>query len=142
MTIQALPSDTVMPAGPILQRPVRALLSGVGIWLVGALLTIIGTRGLPADAGASTTYLTFSWMVLATVVVLLSVSYLRRVDTSSRTEGVLVGVVWVATFVALDLVHFAFMHPAALGGYAAAHLPTYLPVPVMTTLVLGWLRGR
>jgi hypothetical protein len=34
------------------------------------------------------------------------------------------------------------MHLAALGAYAAAHIPTCLPVPVITTFVLGWLRAR
>lgn len=142
MTTQTLSGNGSFAARSSIQRPVRALLSGVAVWLVGALLTTIELRGLPPDVAGSASYTAFSWMMLATVVVGLSVAYLRRVGMSSRTEGVLVGVLWVATFVALDLVHYALMHPVALGTYAGTRIPIYLPVPVITTLVLGWLRAR
>ena len=142
MTSQVVSERHATGAGSRIQQPGRALISGLGVWMVGALLTIVGLRVLPADVGASATYLSFSWMVLATVIVAMAVGYLRRVGTSSRTEGILVGALWVATFVALDLVHYAVMHPAALGGYLTTRIPTYLPVPMITALVLGWLRGR
>jgi hypothetical protein len=142
MTSQTLSTASPVTAGSPIQRPVRALLGGVTVWLVGALLTIVGMRVLPPDVGASASYLAFTWMALATVLVALSVRYVQRVGVASRTEGVLVGTLWVATFVALDLVHYALMHPGALGSYATTRLPSYLPVPAITTLVLGWLRGR
>ena len=127
---------------PTIQRPARAVLYGIGAWFVWVTLAVTAYELLPAEIGNSTVFVATTWLLLAALVAGLAADYLQRVGVSSRGEGLMIGVLWAAMFVVLDLGHYAVMHPALLNGYLERTVLPYLIVPTLTTVLMGGLRRR
>ena len=140
MTSQTL--DRPWPTPRLIQRPVRAVGSGAGVWLIWVTVVVLAFELLPTDTGSSAVFVAMTWVALAILVAATATAYLRRVSMSSAREGLLIGLLWVASFIILDLVHYALMHPALLDGYWSQSVPPYLVVPALTTVLLGGLRAR
>jgi len=83
-------------------------------------------------------------VALAALVLGFSVLYLRKVGRSSFGEGIVVGLVWVVVMIAVDFAHSVVM-PAMVpdfGAYVAAVAPSYVVMPIITTLTMGYLERR
>ncbi len=124
-----------------MQRPRRALLYGLAIWLVWTTLVITAFQMLPADIATSALFVSMKVVTLAALVLALAVHYLRKVTASSLREGLLIGLSWTATIIALDLSHY-LMAPFDIGNYFITVAPSYIVVPITTTLVMGYLKRR
>jgi hypothetical protein len=123
-----------------LQSPKRALLYGLGVW-VG--LVVISLVLLPAEGKHEALYESIKLSTLAGVTLALTIWYLREVNGSSFGEGLLVGAIWAAIVIALDLaLYFAGAFNIGLGEYFTDVASSYLAIPVITTLAMGFLRHR
>ncbi|MGH3995793.1 MAG: hypothetical protein ACRDSN_25395, partial [Pseudonocardiaceae bacterium] len=80
---------------------------------------------------------------LAAIALAFTILYLRKVGAGSAVEGILVGLLWAAVVIALDLVLFAFgAFNMGIGDYLLDVATSYLVFPVVTTLVMSYLRPR
>jgi hypothetical protein len=121
-----------------MQSPRRALLYGPGVWLG---LVVISLILLPAEGKNEALYESIKLTALVGVTLTLTIRYLSKVRGSSLGEGALVGVVWAAIVVALDLVLYAFgAFNIGLDVYFSDVASSYLAIPVITTLAMGYLR--
>ena len=125
-----------------IQQPARAVLYGIGVWFTWVTVVVTAYELLPAEIGSSAVFVATTWALLSALVAGVAASYLRRVGASSVGEGLVIGLVWAAMFVVLDLGHYAAMHPALLDGYLERTVPPYLIVPALTTVLMGGLRRR
>lgn len=66
------------------------------------------------------------------------------VGESSIGEGFLVGLGWVVVMIALDLAHSILMPEMVpdIGAYLIAVAPSYVVMPIITTLTMGYLERR
>ena len=83
-------------------------------------------------------------VALAALVLGSAILYLRKVGESSFKEGLLVGLGWVVVLIAIDLAHSVVMPEMVpdIGAHFATVVPTYVVVPIITTLAMGFLERR
>lgn len=127
-----------------MQAPIRMLLYGIAIWFVWVSLVVFSAQLLPAEISGSPLFVSLQMVALATLVLGLTVLYLRKVGRSSFGEGILVGLVWVVVMIAIDFAHSVVM-PAMIPdfrAYIAAVAPSYVVVPIITTMTMGYLERR
>ena len=124
-----------------MQRPKRALLYGLAIWLLWVSLVIAALELLPAEATGSSLFAALKFGSLGLLVLGFAVLYLRAVGRSSFNEGLLVGLSWMVITIALDLAHY-LMVPFDIPRYAVDVAPSYVIMPITTAVVLGCLLGR
>ena len=127
-----------------MQAPIRSLLYGIAIWFVWVSLVVFSAQILPAEISSSPLFVSMQMVALAALVLGFTVLYLRKVGQSSFGEGIVVGLVWVVVMIAVDFAHSVVM-PAMVpdfGAYIAAVAPSYVVVPIITTMTMGYLERR
>ena len=78
-------------------------------------------------------------LVAATIA--FTILYLRKVTAGSFGDGLGVGIVWTVVVVALDLVLYLLgAFNIGLGEYFTDVASAYLVIPVVTVLIMGYLR--
>ncbi len=123
-----------------MQSPKHALLYGLGVW-VG--LVAISLVLLPAEGKNEALYESIKLSALVGVTLGLTILYLTRNPLGTVTEGLLLGFGWAAIAVALDLVLYATgAFNMGLGDYFVDVASSYLAMPVVTTLALGFLARK
>ncbi len=127
-----------------MQSPIRALLYGIAIWFVWVSLVVASAELLPTEIVGSALFVSMQMAALAALVLGFTVHYLRKVGAGSFGEGLLVGLVWVVVMVALDLAHSVVMPEMVpdLGDYLATIAPSYIVIPIITALTVGFLERR
>jgi hypothetical protein len=127
-----------------MQSPIRVLLYGIGIWFVWVSLVVTAAQALPAGIVGSPLFVSMQMVVLATLVLGSTILYLRKVGDGTFKEGLLVGLGWVVVMIALDLAHSVLMPGMVpdIGAHLAVVAPTYVVVPIITTLTMGNLERR
>ena len=127
-----------------MQMPIRALLYGIAIWFVWVSLTVASAQLLPARIVGSALFVSMQMIALAMLVLGFTVLYLRKVGKGSFGEGLLVGLSWVVIMVALDLAHSLVMPEMVpdIGAHLATVVPSYVVMPIITTLTIGYLDLR
>lgn len=123
-----------------MRSPKHAFLYGLGVW-VG--LVVVSLALLPFEGENDALYESIKSTVLAAIALGFAIAYLRRVASSSVGEGVLVGVAWAAIAIALDLALFtAGAFNIGLLAYFTDVASSYLVIPVITALAMGYLQPR
>lgn len=123
-----------------LQSPKRVLIGGLGVW-VG--LVAISLILLPAEGKHEALYESIKLSTLVGVTLALIIWYLRDVRNGTMVEGLVVGLIWAAMVIALDLVLFALgAFNIGLGVYFTDVASSYLAIPITTTLTMGYLQPR
>jgi hypothetical protein len=127
-----------------MQSPIRALLYGIAIWFIWVSLVVTSAQILPTGISGSPLFVSMQVIALAALVLGFTILYLRKVGEGSFKEGLLVGLSWVVVMVAIDLAHSVVMPDMVpdIGAYLAAVVPTYVVVPIITTLTMGYLERR
>jgi hypothetical protein len=127
-----------------MQAPIRTLLYGIAIWFVWVSLVVFSAQLLPAEISGSPLFVSMQMVALAALVLGFTVLYLRKVSQSSFGEGLFVGLVWVVVMIAIDLAHSVVMPEMVpdFGAYFAAVAPSYVVMPIITTLTMGYLERR
>jgi hypothetical protein len=127
-----------------MQSPIRALLYGIAIWFVWVSLVVTAAQVLPAGIVGSPLFVSMQAVALAALVLGSTILYLRKVGEGSFKEGLLVGLGWVVVMIALDLAHSVVMPEMVpdIGAHFATVVPTYVVVPIITTLTMGNLERR
>jgi hypothetical protein len=117
-----------------------ALLHGFLVWLIPFLVAVLA---FPLKASWRSLFESIMPLALCVVVVVCARRYFRRVGKPSVTEGVMLGLLWFAISVAIDLP--LMLSPPisySLEEYAADIALTYLMIPVITTgMALQQRRG-
>jgi hypothetical protein len=128
----------------IMQSPIRALLYGIAIWLVWVSLVVFSAELLPTSIVGSPLFVSMQIIALATLVLSSTILYLRKVGEGSAGEGLLVGLAWAVVMVGLDFAHSVIMPEMVpdFGAYFAAVAPSYVIMPIITTLTMGYLERR
>ncbi len=127
-----------------MQSPIRALLCGIMIWFVWVSLVVFSVQILPTEISSSPLFVSMQMVALAALVLGSTILYLRKVGEGSFKEGLLVGVDWVIVMIAIDLAHSVVM-PAMvpdIGAHFATVVPSYVILPIITTLTMGYLERR
>lgn len=124
------------------QRPWRALLYGLALWFIWVSLVITAFFTLPEAFVTSPLYVSMQVISLVTLLLAFAIHYVRKVRESTFREGVLIGLVWTVVFIASDLVHNTLMHPSAMDNYFITVVPSYIVMPITTTLVMGYLKPK
>jgi hypothetical protein len=128
-----------------MQSPIRALLYGIAIWIVWVSLLVVSAQLLPTEISGSALFVSMQMVVLATLVLGFTILYLRNAGEGSFKEGLLVGLGWAVIMIALDLAH-SVVHPDMVsldtGAYFATVVPSYVVMPIITTLTMGYLERR
>ena len=127
-----------------MQSPIRALLYGIAIWFVWASLVVVSAQVLPADISGSPLFVSMQMVALAALVLGSTILYLRKVGEGSFGEGLLVGLSWVVVMIAIDLAHSVVMPDMVpdIGAHFATVVPSYVIMPIITTLAMGYLERR
>ncbi len=127
-----------------MQSPIRALLYGIAIWFIWVSLVVASAEILPAEISGSPLFVSMQMVALAALVLGSAVLYLRKVGEGSFTEGLLVGLSWVVVMIAIDLAHSVVMPEMVpdIGAHFATVVPSYIVVPIITTLTMGYLERR
>jgi hypothetical protein len=127
-----------------MQSPIRTLLYGIAIWFVWVSLSVASAQILPTGISGSALFVSMQTVALVALVLGSTVLYLRKVGVGSFGEGFLVGLSWVGVMIALDLAHSVLMPEMVpdLGAYLVAVAPSYVVVPIITTLTIGYLERR
>jgi hypothetical protein len=117
----------------------RALLYGLLIWLVPFAVAL---AAFPVKQSWRSLFESIMPLTLALIVVTCAVAYFHRAATPSQREGLLLGGIWMAMSVAIDL-PLMLSPPISytLGEYAADIGLTYLMIPVITTGI-AWAAAR
>jgi hypothetical protein len=107
-------------------------------------LIVASAQILPTGISGSALFVSMQTVALATLVLGSSVVYLRKVGEGSFGEGFLVGLSWVVVMIALDLAHSVVMPEMVpdIGAYLIAVAPSYVVMPIITTLTMGYLERR
>ena len=127
-----------------MQSPIRTLLYGIAIWVVWVSLLAASAGLLPAGIVGSALFVSMQMVALAALVLGSTILYLRKVGEGSFGEGLFVGLGWVVIMIALDIAHSVVM-PAMvpdLGAHFATVVPSYVIMPIITTLTMGYLERR
>lgn len=123
-----------------MQSPRRAVLFGLGVW---AALVVVSLILLPFEGQDNALYESVKAAALAVITLGFAILYLRRVGESSLAEGGAIGLLWAAIVIALDLALYAAgAFTIGLGEYFADVASSYIVIPLIGTLVLGYLRRR
>jgi hypothetical protein len=124
-----------------MQMPIRALLYGVAIWFVWVSLLVASAELLPAGIVGSALFVSMQMVALATLALGATILYLRKVGDSTLEEGFLVGLGWVVIMIAIDFAHSVVMPDMVpdIGSHLATVVPTYVVLPIITTLTMGYL---
>ena len=127
-----------------MQSPIRALLYGIAIWFVWASLVVVSAQVLPADISGSPLFVSMQIVALAALVLGSTILYLRKVGEGSFGEGLLVGLSWVVVMIAIDLAHSVVMPDMVpdIGAHFATVVPSYVIMPIITTLAMGYLERK
>ena len=127
-----------------MQSPIRALLYGMAIWFVWVSLVVASAQLLPTEIGGSALFVSMQMVALAALVLGSTILYLRKVGEGSFKEGLLVGLGWVVVMIALDLAHSVVMPEMVpdISAYLVAVAPSYVVMPIITTLTMGYLERR
>jgi hypothetical protein len=116
-------------------QPLRALLYGFVSWLVPLAISF----GFVDQTGQFRTDIRFFKSVMfvtATITAaILLVSYFRRVTDRHVREGLLLGLLWLAMNLVLDVAVLVPMTGMSLRDYAVQIGFGYLAIPVITLLV-------
>jgi hypothetical protein len=123
-----------------MQSPRHAFLYGAGVW-VG--LIVVSLVGLPFETGNEAWYESMKLCGLVALVLGFAILYLTRNQEGTAREGLVIGVLWAAICVALDLVLYAAgAFTIGLGTYFQDVASSYAAMPVITVLTLGFLHRR
>jgi hypothetical protein len=127
-----------------MQSPIRALLYGIAIWFVWVSLVVASAEILPTEIGGSALFVSMQMVALAALVLSFTILYLRKVGEGSFKEGLLVGLGWVVIMIAIDLAHSVAMPDMVpdIGTHFATVAPSYIVMPIITTLTMGYLERR
>jgi hypothetical protein len=127
-----------------MQSPIGTLLYGIAIWFVWVSLIVASAQILPTGINGSALFVSMQTVALAALVLGSTVLYLRKVGEGSFGEGFLVGLSWVVVMIALDIVHSVAMPEMVpdIGAYLIAVAPSYVVIPIITTLAMGYLERR
>ncbi len=127
-----------------MQAPIRILLYGIAIWFVWVSLVVASAQILPTGISGSALFVSMQTLALAALVLGSTILYLRKVGEGSAGEGLLVGLAWAVVMVALDFAHSVVMPEMVpdFGAYFAAVAPSYVIMPIITTLTMGSLERR
>ena len=127
-----------------MQSPIRDLLYGIAIWFVWVSLIVASAQILPTGISGSALFVSMQTVAVAALVLGSTVLYLRKVGEGSFGEGFLVGLSWVVVMIALDLAHSVVMPDMVpdIGAYLIAVAPSYVVMPIITTLTMGYLERR
>jgi hypothetical protein len=135
-------ANMVLGRSSYLQLPLRALLYGLAVWFIWTTLVITAFELLPEEIATSALFVSMKVVSLAALVLAVAVLYLRRVAESTLREGLVVGLGWTVLFIASDLIHYSLMHSIDVGNYFLTVVPSYIVMPVTTTLVMGYLKPK
>jgi hypothetical protein len=127
-----------------MQSPLRVLLYGVAIWSIWVSLIVASAEILPTRISGSALFVSMQMVALAALVLAFTILYLRRRGEGSFKEGVLVGLGLVLVMIALDFAH-SFVMPEMvpdIGAHFATVVPSYVVMPIITTLTMGFLKPR
>jgi hypothetical protein len=127
-----------------MQSPIRALLYGIAIWFVWVSLVVASAQILPTGISGSALFVSMQTVAVAALVLGSTVLYLHKVGEGSFGEGFQVGLSWVVVMIALDLAHSVIMPEMVpdIGAYLIAVAPSYVVMPIITTLTMGYLERR
>jgi hypothetical protein len=127
-----------------MQSPIRALLYGIAIWFVWVSLLVFSAEVLPTGISGSPLFVSMQMAALAALVLGFTILYLRKVGEGSIVEGLLVGLSWAVVMIAIDLAHSVVMPDMVpdIGTYFTTVVPSYVVVPIITTLTMGYLERR
>jgi hypothetical protein len=127
-----------------MQLPIRVLLYGIALWFVWVSLIVFSAEILPTGIVGSPLFVSMQALALAALVLGSAILYLRKVGESSFKEGLLMGLGWVVVLIAIDLAHSVVMPEMVpdIGAHFATVVPTYVVVPIITTLAMGFLERR
>jgi hypothetical protein len=127
-----------------MQLPIRALLYGIAIWFAWVSLLVAPAELLPAGIVGSALFVSTQTVALATLALGATILYLRKVGDSTFEEGFLVGLGWVVIMIAIDFAHSVVMPDMVpdVGSHFATVVPTYVVLPIITTLTMGYLERR
>jgi len=118
----------------------RAFLFGLSIWVTGF---IVAFALFPIRESSRPLFESIMPVVLAVVTVCFAYQYFKHVRGGFRREGILLGLVWLATNVAIDLPLMLAPSPMqmTLLEYIGDIGLTYLLIPVIT-VGLGLVRSQ
>jgi hypothetical protein len=123
-----------------MQAPKRALVYGLGVWLGLVAISLIL---LPAEGKHEALYESIKLTVLVGVALAFAIRYLTRESGVSFREGALVGVVWAAVAIVLDLALFAAgAFNIGLATYFSDVASSYAVMPVIAAPVMGYLQRK
>lgn len=123
-----------------MQSPKHAILYGVGVWLGLVAISLIL---LPAEGKHEALYESIKLSVLVAVALWFAIRYLSRYPSADLREGALVGVVWVAVSITLDLALFATgAFNIGLAEYFSDVASSYAVMPIIAAPVIGYLQRR
>ncbi|MDQ3658903.1 MAG: hypothetical protein M3338_04440 [Actinomycetota bacterium] len=127
-----------------MQSPIRALLYGIAICFVWVSLVVFSAEIPPTGIGGLALFVSMPLVALAALVLGFTILYLRKVREGSFGEGLLVGLGWVVIMIAIDLAHSVVMPEMVpdIGAHFATVVPSYVVVPIITTLTMGYLERR
>jgi uncharacterized membrane protein AbrB (regulator of aidB expression) len=117
----------------------KALLLGLVVWLVPFAVAFCI---FPLKASWRSLFESIMPVTLAAVVVACAVFYFRRVPTPSLREGFILGLLWMAISLAIDL-PLMLSPPIRMPPleYAADIGLTYLMIPILTLGIAAARRG-
>jgi hypothetical protein len=118
-----------------MHSPTRALVYGAAIWFLSVSLGVVMALVAPA-AAASALFRPLLLIVLAALTAAFALRYGHRTGARSIREGLLVGLVWVAVMIALDLTHH-LMAPFDIATYLRTQAPWYVIIPAISFPVMG-----
>lgn len=128
-----------------MQSPIRALLYGMAIWFLWVSMVVVSARLLPTGISGSALFVSMQVVALVALVLGSTILYLRRVGDGTFEEGLLVGLSWAVIMIAIDLAH-SVVHPDMgsldTGTYFATVVSSYVVIPIITTLTMGYLERR
>ncbi len=123
-----------------MQSPKRAMLYGIGVWL---LLVAVSAILFSLEKRDDTLFESVKFISLAAIVVGFSTAYLRTLKKSSVNEGVIVGALWSVIVVVLDLGLYAFgLFNISLFDYFKDVASSYIVMPVVGGIMMSSLRGK
>lgn len=118
----------------------KALLFGTYVWLVPFVVAVLI---FPLRASNRPLFESIMPVAVAASAVVFAGRYLRKVDTGFGREGVLLGVLWFAMSVAIDLpLVSAGPMKMSLADYVGDIGVTYLIIPTMTVGMGGLLAAK
>ena len=107
-----------------------ALLYGFLIWLIPFIVSILI---FPIKTSTPALFESIMPVVITICVVLFSILYFRKLDASILKEGVLLGVIWFAISIAIDLLMFMWgPMKMTFANYMMDIGLTYLIIPAIT----------